>query len=129
MKSSWKEQARSNLERALARLFAGEDISAGPGIKNAVLRVEAPKFGFVHEAAVGKARADSDAPMTPQHQFHLASVAKTMTATLLLQLVVFSTTNPCRVSLSVAGTTSAMTLFVSRSFMPKTGCLSRGNLE
>ena len=86
MKSSWEEQARSNLDRALASLFAGEDISAGPGIKNAVLRVEAPKFGFVHEAAVGKARADSDAPMTPQHQFHLASVAKTMTATLLLQL-------------------------------------------
>ena len=86
MKSSWEEQACLNLDQALARLFAGGGISAGPGIKNAVLRVEAPEFGFVHEAAVGKANADSDALMTPAHQFHLASVAKTMTATFVLQL-------------------------------------------
>ena len=86
MNASWTQQARSNLDQALARLFAGEGISEGPGIKNAVLRVEAPAFGFVHEAALGRANADSDAPMTTAHQFHLASVAKTMTATLLLQL-------------------------------------------
>ena len=70
----------------LARLFAGEGVSAGPGVKNAVLQVEMPDVGFVHTAAVGKANADSDAPMMPDHQFHLASVAKTMTAALLLQL-------------------------------------------
>ena len=86
MNSSWSEQACAGLDQALARLYAGEGISEGPGIRNAVLRVEAPESGLVHEAAVGKAIADSDAPMTPAHQFHLASVAKTMTATLLLQL-------------------------------------------
>jgi D-alanyl-D-alanine carboxypeptidase len=86
MSASWADQARSNLDQALARLFAGEGISAGPGVMNAVLRVEAPDLGFVHAAAVGKANADLDAPMTPDHQFHLASVAKTMTAALLLQL-------------------------------------------
>ena len=86
MRAFREGQARSNLDQALARLFAGEGISAGSGVKNAVLRVEMPDLGVVHEAAVGKANADSDTPMTPGHQFHLASVAKTMTATLLLQL-------------------------------------------
>ena len=102
MKSSWADQARSNLDQALARLFAGEGISAGPGVMNAVLRVEAPDLGFVHAAAVGKANADSDAPMTSDHQFHLASVAKTMTATLLLQLWEEGALGPCGLDTTLA---------------------------
>lgn len=57
-----------------------------PAIKSAVIQVDIPSHTFAHAAAGGKPYADSAAPITPEHQFHLASVTKTMTATLVLQL-------------------------------------------
>ena len=86
MSSHWAKAARKNLDRVMARLAAGDFNTEQPGVINAVLRIDVPDMDFVYEAAVGQARVDSDAPMTPAHQFHLASVAKTMTAVLLLQL-------------------------------------------
>jgi D-alanyl-D-alanine carboxypeptidase len=83
---TWQAQARRNLDEALARLIASNDPAQGAGIKNLVVRLEIPAVGFVYEKSLGRANANSDAPMTPQHQYHLASVAKTMTATLILQL-------------------------------------------
>ena len=83
---SWANLAQRNLDRALAHVVAQNKETGKPEIRNAVVQVEVPQYGFVHTAAVGQANADSDAPMTPDHQFHLASVTKTMTATLVLQL-------------------------------------------
>lgn len=59
-------------------------LTATPSIRNAVVQVCDPKGETLFEAVHGLARPD--APMTVSHRFHLASVAKTMTATLLLQL-------------------------------------------
>ncbi|MCZ7571322.1 MAG: beta-lactamase family protein [Ardenticatenaceae bacterium] len=82
----WAEQARRNLDAAMAGLLAGNDTAEGSPVKNAVIRLEVPESGFVYEKGVGRANADSVAPMTPDHQYHLASVTKTMTAVLVLQL-------------------------------------------
>lgn len=87
MNLNWETRAIQRLDAVMERLGAGDFNTESPGVINAVIRVEAPDTGFVYEKAVGRARADSDAPMTPQHQFHIASVAKPMTATLILQLL------------------------------------------
>ena len=55
-------------------------------IKNTVLEISIPRLGFVHNIVTGKARANSENLMAPNHQFHIASITKTMTATLILQL-------------------------------------------
>ena len=55
-------------------------------IKNCVLEISIPRLNFEHHINLGQARADSEAPMTPTHQFHIASITKTITATLVLQL-------------------------------------------
>lgn len=86
IKSSWEDQTRRNLDKALAELLLRGRTTDLPRIKSAVIRVELPAAGFAHSTAVGEANADSDASMTSEHQFHLASVAKTMTAILVLQL-------------------------------------------
>lgn len=57
-------------------------VAAAPGVRNAVVRVEVN--GDVFEAAAGEARAGM--AMASQSRFHLASVAKTFTAALVLQL-------------------------------------------
>jgi len=55
-------------------------------IKNCVLEISIPRLNFAHKINLGQARADSEAPMTTAHQFHIASITKTITATLILQL-------------------------------------------
>lgn len=71
----------SHLEHLVSSLVSGE--KGAP--EGAVVRVEAPGLGVSHTAVTGLARPDG-AAMTPAHAFHLASVGKLMTATLVLQL-------------------------------------------
>ena len=56
-----------------------------PGVKSAVVRIDAPAVGFGFECAAGEARGDTGEAMTPDTVFHLASIAKTMTAVLICQ--------------------------------------------
>lgn len=87
MSVDWQQPAQARLDQFMERLAAGDYNTAAPGVINAVIRLDAPESGFTYEKAVGRARADSPAPMTATHQFHVASVAKTMTAVLILQLL------------------------------------------
>ncbi|MYB19824.1 MAG: beta-lactamase family protein [Holophagales bacterium] len=75
--------ASSSLERELDSLLEGQ---LAAGARNAVARIEAPAAGFAYEHAVGVARDDTGEAMTPRHRFHTASVSKSMTALLVLQL-------------------------------------------
>ncbi|MXW00588.1 MAG: beta-lactamase family protein [Holophagales bacterium] len=75
--------ASSSLERQLDSLLEGQ---LAAGARNAVARIEAPAAGFAYEHAVGVAREDTGEAMTPRHRFHTASVSKSMTALLVLQL-------------------------------------------
>ena len=85
MRLNWKEEACQRLDDVMTRLESGEMNNASPGVINAAVRFDLPSAGFVYEKAVGRAYANQDAVMTPAHQFHIASVAKTMTAVLILQ--------------------------------------------
>lgn len=86
MRGGWQARARKNLDSVMSKMAAGDYNTEEPGAVNAVIRAEIPHANFVYEKAVGRAYANSDAPMTTEHQFHIASVAKPMTATLILQL-------------------------------------------
>ncbi len=55
-------------------------------IKNTVLEISIPRLNFVHHMVMGNAREDSEIPMSAAHQFHIASITKTITATLIMQL-------------------------------------------
>lgn len=57
------------------------------GVHGAAVRVEVPRVGFAHAAAAGVARADTGEPMTADRRFHVASVGKIVTATLVLRAV------------------------------------------
>lgn len=59
--------------------------SGDDAIHNAVVVVEHPGLGLRAEAAAGKARDDSDRPMTVDTQFHIASIVKPMTTALIFQ--------------------------------------------
>jgi D-alanyl-D-alanine carboxypeptidase len=65
------------LQQALAR----------PNIVNAVMLVQSPNDDFVWSRAGGVADPGSGELMTTDHQFRLASVAKMMTAVVVLQLI------------------------------------------
>jgi len=80
------EEAPRKLDEALARLLSRYMWEGQSMIKNAVIQVDIPTHCFMHTVACGEAYANSNVPMTLDHQFHLASVTKTMTATLVLQL-------------------------------------------
>lgn len=86
MRLDWQATTRARLDQFMERLAEGDYNTETPGVINAVIRLDAPEAGFSYARAVGRAWADSDAPMTTGHQFHVASVAKTMTAVLILQL-------------------------------------------
>jgi D-alanyl-D-alanine carboxypeptidase len=60
--------------------------SNGKISRNAVVRIEAPRYQFTWEGAAGIARVDTNEAMTVDHQFEIASVGKTMTAVVVLQL-------------------------------------------
>jgi D-alanyl-D-alanine carboxypeptidase len=55
------------------------------GVRGAIVRVEIPSTGFEHAAASGLGRADTGEQVTVDHRFHVASVGKMFTATLVLQ--------------------------------------------
>ena len=55
-------------------------------VAGAVVRVETADGRLIFEGAAGIARPDTGAAMTPTTPIHIASVAKTFTATLVLQL-------------------------------------------
>lgn len=58
----------------------------GPGrVVNPLIRLEHGDGSLLWEAARGSARADRSEPLTPAHRFHVASIAKTMTAALIMR--------------------------------------------
>lgn len=76
-------KAATSIDRELDSLLEGQLAS---GARNAVARIEAPPAGFAWEHAAGVAREDTGEAMTPNHRFHTASVSKSMTALLVVQL-------------------------------------------
>jgi D-alanyl-D-alanine carboxypeptidase len=50
-----------------------------------IVRIERADGTLLWEGASGQARADEVGDLTPQHRFHVASIAKTMTAALVLR--------------------------------------------
>ncbi len=56
------------------------------GVRGAIVRVEVPSMEFEHASAAGLGRADTGEAVTVDHRFHVASVGKMFTATLVLQL-------------------------------------------
>jgi len=52
--------------------------------RNAVMAIESPEFSYT--GAAGRGRADSGEPMTADHQFYIASLVKSMTAAVILQM-------------------------------------------
>lgn len=54
--------------------------------RNAVISIEAPAYKYFYRNACGVARDDTKEPMTVDHQFSIASVTKTMTAAVIMQL-------------------------------------------
>ena len=87
MRSNWQHEAKQKLAEVMNHLEVGTYNTEEPGVINAVIRIELPHADFVYEKAVGRAYANSETAMTTEHQFHIASVAKPMTATLILQLL------------------------------------------
>ncbi|MEY4175020.1 MAG: hypothetical protein RI900_2185 [Actinomycetota bacterium] len=59
------------------------DLVQPRGPHSAVMRLEVPRLGVAHSAAAGVARADSGRPARIDDRFHVASVGKTFTATLI----------------------------------------------
>jgi D-alanyl-D-alanine carboxypeptidase len=55
------------------------------GVRGAIVRVEVPSVGFEHASSAGLGRADTGEPASVDHRFHVASVGKMFTATLVLQ--------------------------------------------
>ncbi len=79
------KQIKFQIDKALSELLKqGGNNSAPSG--NLVFEITIPGTAFHHSVAMGKACANSNALMTPAHQFHIASITKTMTSVLILQL-------------------------------------------
>lgn len=74
------------IDDVLASIFNYKSDSHSNTIRNTVIEVCIPSEGFKYASAKGFARANDENPMTIDHQFHIASMSKTMTATLILQL-------------------------------------------
>ncbi len=81
-----QDQAIRKINDVIADFVRQSDSDSSAGIRNPVFEIWSPRIGFRHSVALGLARADNNSPMTPDHQFHIASVGKTMTAVLILQL-------------------------------------------
>ena len=77
------ELARQRLDEAIIRAVTDEN---GKIYRNAVIRIDAPDYGFTYVNAAGIARVDTGEGMTIDHQFTIASVGKTMTSVVILQL-------------------------------------------
>jgi len=77
---------REELTKALDALV-DDLLQQAPHVSHsAVVCIESPKHQFRYAKALGQARPDSGEAMTLEHGFHWASIGKTLTATLILQL-------------------------------------------
>lgn len=75
------------LRDRLGRLLEALAAPGNPcGIHNAMVRIDCPASGVTIELATGPTDAAGRQPLSPDHPFHVASIAKTMTAVLALQL-------------------------------------------
>ena len=79
-------KTRKRLDKAVAAILEKGDGTNPPGVHNPVFEIWSPGREFRHCVTLGAARADSDVPIRPDHQFHIASIGKTMTAVIILQL-------------------------------------------
>jgi len=77
---------RKQLDEAVAAILEQGDGTNPPGVHNPVFEIWSPGRDFQHSISLGTARADSETLMRPDHQFHIASIGKTMTAAIILQL-------------------------------------------
>jgi len=77
--------AKSNLDEVMQNLVLAKD-QGGEGLQNPVFNISIPNEQFEYSFASGQALAWTEGPMTIDHQFHTASVGKTFTATVILQL-------------------------------------------
>jgi CubicO group peptidase (beta-lactamase class C family) len=75
---------KAELDAALQKSVTTEN---GEINRNALLYINAPQDNFVYAGAAGLGRADTGEPMSIEHQYILASVGKTMTAVVILQLM------------------------------------------
>jgi len=80
------DKIRKQLDKAVVAILEKGDGTNPPGVHNPVFEIWSPGQDFRHKVALGKARADSDTLMTAEHQFHIASIGKTMTSAIVLQL-------------------------------------------
>ncbi len=74
---------RAALDRELSSMVEELTTPDGPGV---VAHIEAPAVDLVFCGAAGQARSDTGEAMTVEHAFHTASIGKTTTAFLLVQL-------------------------------------------
>jgi len=77
--------ARGNLDDMMQNLVLAKD-QGGAGVQNPVFNISIPNEHFEYSFTSGQALAWTEGAMTKDHQFHTASVGKTFTATVLLQL-------------------------------------------
>ncbi len=78
-----KDNADDSLDALLVKYVTDQN---GQINRNVVISIEAPAYKYCYRNACGVARDDTKEPMTVDHQFSIASVTKTMTATVIMQL-------------------------------------------
>jgi len=83
---SHDDNIRKQLDKAVAAILKKGDGSNPPDVHNPVFEIWSPDRDFHHSVSLGTARAGSDTQMRPDHQFHIASIGKTMTSVIILQL-------------------------------------------
>ena len=81
------DQQRQHLANQLTKMVNELVVGRNSGgVVNATVGIEVPGKNFIFTAAAGEARPDTGERMTGQHRYHWASITKTLTATLILQL-------------------------------------------
>lgn len=75
--------AEAEITSLLHQTVRGHD---GEINRHVLLLIDAPSVNFSYRGAAGIARADTLEPITPEWQFYIASVAKSMTAAVVHQL-------------------------------------------
>lgn len=83
--SSSTRASSNDIRPALTSLL--KEVSREPNIVNSLLAYSTPAAKQSFSLAYGLANPETRAPMSGRHQFHIGSMSKVFTATLLLQLV------------------------------------------
>jgi D-alanyl-D-alanine carboxypeptidase len=76
----------AGLPQQLDSLLSRTLSSSGGAVHSVILNVQAPARGFSYAAAAGQLQSGSDLPIAANDRFYIASISKTMTAVLVLQL-------------------------------------------